>query len=52
MKDQFDPDYTRGRMAELERQRRVALWLLIIGCIGLGLMFCALLLAPGALLVP
>jgi hypothetical protein len=47
---EFDPDFVRGRMAELERQRRLALRLLVVGCVGLGLMFCALLLASGALL--
>ena len=46
--DPFDPAYIRGRMAELERQRRLALRLLIIGCIGLGLLFALLLLAPAA----
>jgi len=44
----FDPEFQRGRMAELERQRRIALILLAIGVVGLVLL-CGVMVAIPAL---
>lgn len=44
----FDPEFQRGRMAELERQRRIALILLAIGVVGLVLL-CGVMVAIQAL---